>query len=228
MKKAILIVLIMGLFVSLFTPLSQANNLDNTIVFQSISSLESKSRNPEANYLTVYSISGIRNMLYFAFNFSEFPANADPTFAVFKVETKVIFDACYIDAFYSPSAEWVATNLTEGSEPSITPFGGSNYVSYAEEWYSYTGSSFIQAVEKACKEKGMFTVCLRAQANAFGDSTVSVYPTARLEVIYDPITSNVVPTPSIPEFSSFTVVVVLAIILLSGVAVVYKRRTTKK
>jgi hypothetical protein len=198
-------------------PISTA---ENSLTFNSIKSYASDVSG--STNLLAYSISGVRNTLYFAFDFSDFPSDATPQFAAFYVESLVIVDACNVEAFYFSSADWVNTNSTV-SGMVLIPTGVSNFISQGNELYAFTSRSFIQAVTQACIEKGEFTVCLKAMANVYGDSDVLFYSNATLDVTYSPTTSSISPTPVTPEFPSIAVISVLAIGVLVT-AITYKKK----
>ena len=216
-----------GLLLSLFIMIPNTRGENNLITFHSIKSSENSGGTSENEYLTAYCISGIRNSLYFAFDFSEFPTDITPQFSVFRVKTVVAMDPCNVDAFYFPSAEWVNTNTTRDSESDVKTLGVSNYVVYGEEWYDYTSDSLTWAVTKACLERGTFTVVLKAKANVYGDSIATFYPDAKLDVVFSPITSNAKPSPSIPEFPSFVVLSSFAIATLVGAFFLKRSKPSK-
>jgi hypothetical protein len=164
---------------------------ENSLTFNSIKSYASDVSS--STNLLAYSISGVRNTLYFAFDFSNFPSDGTPQFAAFYVKSAVIVDACNVEAFYFSSADWVQTNST--TSDILIPTGASNFISQGDELYAYTSSSFIQAVTQACLEKGEFTVCLKAKSNVYGDSDVLFYPNATLDVTYSTTTSSISSTP---------------------------------
>ena len=192
MHKKLLIAIVGSLFLCSFFILPIATAEDN-IIFNSIKSYAAGVTG--YNYLTAYSISGIRNTLYYAFDFSDFPSGFTPNFAVFYIKSGVIVDACNVEALYFDSADWVQTNSVS-NDTVLLPTGVSNYVSQGEELYAYTSKSFIEAVTQACLEKSEFTVCLKAKANVYGDSTVLFYPDATLDVTYSTTTSSISPTPN--------------------------------
>jgi hypothetical protein len=212
MYKNILAAVLGGLILFTLIILPIANAEENKLTFNSIKSSENSGK-PSANeHLVAYSISGIRNTLYYAFDFSNYPSDKTPELAIFYIKTYAVLDPCNVEAFYFSSADWVYTNSTSNSTV-LTPTGAINYISDGDELYAYTSNSFIQAVKQACLEKGEFTVCLKAKSNIYGDSTVIFNPDATLDVIYSPITSNIPasPTPSIPEFQSLSLILILAV-----------------
>jgi hypothetical protein len=188
MNKKSLLMAIVGLVVFSFILLPFAVADDN-ITFNSIKSHAGGVTG--SDYLTAYSISGIRNTLYFAFDFSNFPSGATPNFAAFYAKSYVILDACNVEAFYFSSADWSNLNDTV-----LTPTGVYNFVSQGDELYAFTSKSFIDAVTQACLEGDQFTVCLKARANVYGDSTVVFYPDATLEVTYTTTSLTSSPTPT--------------------------------
>jgi len=165
---------------------------ENSLTFNSTKSYASDVTG--STNLLAYSISGVRNTLYFAFDFSDFPSDATPQFAAFYVKSAIIVDACNVEAFYFSSADWVPTNSIS-NDTVLLPTGASNFISEGDELYAYISSSFIQAVTQACLEKGEFTVCLKAKSNVYGDSDVLFYPNATLDVTYSTTTSSISSTP---------------------------------
>jgi hypothetical protein len=217
MKKSFWIGFIVIAAFSLFVMMPTAIADGESILFYSIKSLDNPASSGSSN-LPIYSISGIRNTVYFAFNFSEFPMDASPQLAMFSIKTVAILDACNVDAFYFSSADWVNTNSAPNDSIVPIPIGASNFVLEGQEWYSYTSNSFIQAVKEACLNRSMFTVSLKARSNAYGDSTIVVYPNATLQVIYSLVspTQQLTPSPSIQEFPPALVLSLLAVSTLVG------------
>lgn len=167
----------------------------------------------------------LRFAVYFAFNFSEFPDDAIVQYAVFDVKARVVFDACYVDTYYFPAADWIQANLTKETAPYVGSIIDSHFILDAEEWQSYTSTSFVEAVAKACGEKGLFTVCLKAQSNAYEDSTIGFYTAAEIDSTYKPLAPEPTPSPSIPEFPSNAFIMFFAIsVLITLIAVFIKNQ----
>jgi hypothetical protein len=221
MFKRLIVVTIVSLVLCSFIilPLSTA---DGTMTFNTIKSYVQGATGSDT-YLTAYAISGIRNKLFFAFDFSNFPANVQPDFGVFYIRSYAILDACYVEAFYFNSADWVQTNEVS-NDTVLLSTGASNFVAEGDELYAFTSKDFVDAVKQACVNRGELTVVLRAKSNLYGDSTVVFNSDATLDVAYSTVSSNSpTPTPSVPEFSSIAVIPLLAIGVLITV-IAYKSR----
>ena len=228
MKKIMLLMLISGLFLSSFVPLLMASDEDKTITFHSIKTSNTVGSNDNSNFSTVISLYGVKNALYFAFDFSDFPDDPEPKFAVFEAKTVITLNPCNIEAFYCTSADWIYTNLTRSNAPDVTSTDASNFVSNADKWYGFTSTAFVQAVKSACMEKGVFTVCLKVQSSTNSDAQATFYHDAKMDVIYTLSSLNVTPSPSIPEFPSLGIFAGLAIASIILTAVVYRRCIMKK
>jgi hypothetical protein len=199
-------------------------NAENSITFNTIKSYDQNKSSSSEN-LVAYSISGIRNTVYFAFDFSNFPSDLEPVFGVFYINSFAAIDPCTVEAFYFDSADWIQTNEVSNTTV-LKSTGATNFVSQGNELYAFTSEAFIDAVKAACLEKGQFTVCLKAKQNLYSDSTVVFKPDATLMVVYSIDEPNSSPTPTVPEFSLITI----PLLSIGGLvtAITYKRINGRK
>jgi hypothetical protein len=221
-KRLIGVTIVSLIFCSFFIlPLSTA---DGTMTFNTIKTYVQGQVSGSDTHLTAYAISGIRNKIFFAFDFSSFPANFQPDFGVFYIRSYVILDACYVEAFYFNSVDWVQTNEVSNNTVFLST-GASNFISEGDELYAFTSKDFVDAVKQACLNRGELTVVLRAKSNPYGDATVLFNSDATLDVAYSTVTNsnNPTPMPSVPEFSSIAVISLIAMGVLITV-IAYKSR----
>jgi hypothetical protein len=199
---------------------------------------------------------GIKSYVYLAFDLSNFPQDKTAGIAILELESNAVDTRCYVSAYYSTGSDWVNQNITWDTKPTISTLVNSLYITTMSEWYDYTGTSFMHAVDQACQQKGTITLCLKVGTPTLDQyGFITFLSNVHLDVYYAPETSTISsptptlnptlnptsiptsqptstpiqktnPTPTIPEFSSIAIISVLAIGVLVT-ATAYKKMIKK-
>lgn len=181
--------------------------------------------------LTVRYEEGLKWLSFLAFNLSEIPSGASIDSAMLKVKTYFVFSQAYVSAYCSSNIDWVDTGMSWDTKPDVDDYGGAEWISTHEEWYTWESWYLTDAVSDAFEETGEFTVMLRSGALTDQTGHIIFYPDAKLEITYDPETKSSELT-LIPLWTIIAgISIFLGVSIIIAIIVIYfarKRRNTRE
>jgi hypothetical protein len=179
------------------------------------------------DHLLVYYQQGVKVFSFVAFNFSDFPKDANVISATLKLKCIGAFTSSFVSAFATLGADWIGKNLTWNTKPIGASYIDAQFFNTMNDWYTFSSNSLNAIVSRACRDNQAITIGMKTGIESDDEIGIIVIDKqAVLEITYSNSSSSPTPVPSVPEFSLITI----PLLAIGGLvtAITYKRISVRK